>query len=57
LIIIGLNKGAAATASFQGHAGNPNIHPEDMHYMALTIILIIVFVIIVFVYLMTGRKN
>ena len=28
-----------------------------MHYIALTIILIIVFVIVIFVYILTGRKN
>ena len=58
MIMIGLNTGAAATASFEGHRGNPNIRPKgDAHYIALTIILIIVFVIVIFVYIITGRKN
>lgn len=58
MILIGLNKGAAAHSYMVGKAYNPNIHTsDDMHYMALSIILIIVVVIVAFIYLLTGRKN
>ena len=57
MIIIGINSGAEATAYFQGHAKNPRLPRGDMHYMALSIILIIVFVVVLFVYILTGRKN
>ena len=57
LIIIGLNKGAHASSSVEGHVGNPFIRPEDSHYVALSIILLVVVVLVVFVYLLTGRKN
>jgi hypothetical protein len=58
MILIGLNKGAAAHSYMGGKAYNPNIHTsDDMHYMALSIILIIVVVIVAFIYILTGRKN